>query len=216
MTPAPDPKQVLFYNLTETNPLPSGGGTLEEASWRRHLGGCILEEASWRRYLGGGIWRRHLGGGILEEASWRRHLGGGIWRHLGGILEASGSIWEASGRPLRGSWKASGGTWEAPGGSPGPPGLQMRIGAKVCQNQCVLLSNVARPPVLAESGEGDTHDPRSLPTKVSKRRGGTEPQPHPLTQKTIHQNPFSVNTVWGIYCFYDPSARTQSGFYLIT
>ena len=102
---------------------------------------------------------------------------------------------EAPGRDIM----ASGETREAPGGSPRPPGLQRRFGAKVCQNHCVLSTKVARPSVLAESGEGDTHDPRSLRTKVGGRTGGTEPKPQPLTQKTIRQNPFSVNTVWGIY-----------------
>ena len=38
----------------------SGGGIMDEESWRGHHGG---------RHHGGGIWRKHL-----EEASWRRHL----------------------------------------------------------------------------------------------------------------------------------------------
>ena len=74
----------------------------------------------------------------MEEESWRRNLGRGIidWRHL----EASASVWEVSGRPLGNIWEASGGNWEAAGGSPGPPWFQKRLGGKMCQNHCVLLS----------------------------------------------------------------------------
>ena len=55
------------------------GGSTEEAS-----GGGIMDETSWR-----GIWRGHL-----EEASWSKHHGGGIMEetslmrnHARGIME---------------------------------------------------------------------------------------------------------------------------------
>ena len=113
MTPARDPKQ-LFLRATRMRNHEgdimqgdimedaSGGGFMDEESWRRHHGGGIreaswtrhLEEASWRRP--GDIWRRHHGGGIMEEASGRRHQGEGImeeasWRrHHGGVTNAPG------------------------------------------------------------------------------------------------------------------------------
>jgi len=52
--------------------------------------------------------------------------------------------------------------------------------------------------VFARSGEGAMHQVLRLRTKVSDRGGRAEPPPQSLTQKTIRQNPFSVNTVWGI------------------
>jgi hypothetical protein len=67
LTPARDPKQILFVMW-------------EKASGRRQLG-----EASGRRHL-----RRHLRGCIWKETSEERHLGRGIcedsgktWDHLG-------------------------------------------------------------------------------------------------------------------------------------
>ena len=80
MTPARDPKQILFY---------LGGGSWEKATGRghlrRHLGGCIWEETSEERHLGRGIWENsgktwhHLGSpGITQD-----HLGSSIWNHLG-------------------------------------------------------------------------------------------------------------------------------------
>ena len=109
-----------------------------------------------------------------------------MWRHL-----------KASGKHLGDLWEASGETWEAPGGSPGPPWLQRRPGLKLCQTHRVLLSKVARATILAESGEGDMHDLRSLRTKVGGRRPGTAATEASPALKTIRQNPYSVNTVWG-------------------
>ena len=48
------------------------GGSTEEAS-----GGGIVDETSWRGIWRGHLeeasWSRHHGGGIMEEESWRRH-----------------------------------------------------------------------------------------------------------------------------------------------
>ena len=71
---------------------------------RGELGGDTMDEASWRRHLGGG---RHHGGtswmhmGDIWEASRRTS-----WRSIleeGGIMEEHpGSIWETSGRHQEG------------------------------------------------------------------------------------------------------------------
>ena len=79
----------------------------------------------------------------------------GIWRHLGGIWDSLEALWET----LLGSPGL-------PGGSLGLQGHGRRLGGKMMQNHRAFLSEVARPGVLAESGEGDPHDLRSLRTKV--------------------------------------------------
>ena len=113
-----------------------------------------------------------------EEESWGRNLesSAGIW--------ISGRHLEASGRHLGGTWEASGGTWEAPGGSPRPPGLKGRLGVKIMQTHSVCLSKVAQPTILAESGEGDPHDLRSLHTKVGGHRGQQSRHEIPNTEDT--------------------------------
>ncbi len=108
-----------------------------------------MEEESWRNHEGGIMekesWRRNHGGGTLEEESWRRDLGG---------------FWEA---------------FRSPGRHPEAPRRpELKIG-KMSQNHGVLLSKVSRPAVLAESGEGDMHDLRSLRTKVGARSAATHP-----------------------------------------
>ncbi len=141
-----------------------GEGILEE-SWRRNLGGGIMEEEPWKRNHGGIMeresWRRNRGRGIMEEEPWRRNRGGGIMEE---------ESWP--GRPRR------------------HPGGQRRLRGKSCQNQRVFLSKVARPTILAESGEGDPHDLRSLRTKVgvNSRGGSQRPAPGPSPDR---QNPYS-------------------------
>ena len=66
------------------------------------------------------------------------------------------------------------------------------------QNHCVFLSKVARPTILAESGEGDPHRLPHLRTKVGGRAPRADPAMTPPSSKTNRQNPSSVNTVWGI------------------
>ena len=53
-----------------------------------------------------------------------------------------------------------------PGGSLGLQGHGRRLGGKIMQSHCVFLTKVDSPTILAESGEGDPHDLRSLRTKV--------------------------------------------------
>ncbi len=66
-----------------------------------------------------------------------------------------------------------------------------RLGDKMMQNHCVFLSKVDSPTILAESGEGDPHDLRSLRTKVHRRRWPDDPaEEHPIP-KTNRQNPYS-------------------------
>ena len=108
---------------------------------------------------------------------------GGIWRHLGGIWDSLEALCET--------------LLCSPGGSLGLQGHGRCLGAKMMQDHCVLLSKVARPTILAESGEGDPHDLRSLHTKVAGRRGRADPAQTPPSSKTIRQKPYSVNTAWG-------------------
>ena len=52
--------------------------------------------------------------------------------------------------------------------------------------------------LLAESGEGDPHRLPRLRTKVGGRRPRADPTLTPPSSKTMRQNPYSVNAVWGI------------------
>ena len=176
-----------------------------------------MQEAS-----GGSIWRRHHRnrhhahlGGIWRylETTWRhleasqasgRQLGS-IWRHLGGIWEASGNIWEASG-----------GTQETPGKHPGgtqghpeaprrhPRGTQEVRGfwdAKTTIRHERGMKKVPRPTVSRAQERPDPHQVRSLSAKVSGHRRRADPPKGSLPPKKVRQNPFSVNTVWGIYIY---------------
>ena len=58
------------------------------------------------------------------------------------------------------------------------------------QNHCVFLSKVARPTILAESGEGDPHDLRSLRTKVEGHSAADLADQHRALTPD-RQNPYS-------------------------
>ena len=64
------------------------------------------------------------------------------------------------------------------------------------ENTLNYKGKVARPTLLAESGEGDTHDPRSLSTKVAHTIEGeyhaTQQGPFTRTVRTP-----SDKSVWG-------------------
>ncbi len=83
-------------------------------------------------------------------------------------------IW-SSYNSLEALWETLLGSPGLPGGSLGLQGHGRRLGGKMMQNHNVFLTKVARPPVLAESGEGDPHDPRSLRTKVVHRSSAEGP-----------------------------------------
>ncbi len=80
-----------------------------------------------------------------------------------------------------GPQKAPRGTKEAPRRHPGVPkwlpqapmgsaGGQSCLGENMSQNHRVLLSKVDSPTISPQRGEGDTHDLRSLRTKVDLRQ----------------------------------------------
>ena len=115
---------------------------------------------------------------------------------------------EAQERPRR----HPGGTQEAPRRHPRHPRLQKHLGGEMCsdigltptpnakikkismdvlhqihprrENTINYKGKVVRPTLLAESGEGDTHDPRSLSTKVARGSNQRIAQPNkgPLTE----------------------------------
>ena len=90
-----------------------------------------------------------------------------IWRYLGGIWTHLGGIWE--------SLEA---LWGALLGSPGLPGAPGAWEASWRQNDAkpYCFSDVnEKATILAESGEGDPHDLRSLRTKVGGRGPRAEP-----------------------------------------
>ena len=97
-------------------------------------------------------------------ASWC--IMGSMGRLSGGSLGAVWGLQEASRRH-------PGGTQETPRRHPEAPrrhpGGQRRLGGKVCQNMCVLLSKVVRPTVSPARERTDPHDLRSLRTKVGGR-----------------------------------------------
>ena len=68
------------------------------------------------------------------------------------------------------------------------------------QNQLVFLSKVARPTVLAESGEGDPHDLRSLRTKVEGRSSADLIDQHRALHQTV-RTPTVENCLGNIYIY---------------
>ena len=136
-----------------------------------------------------------VGGSLGEDESIRItwDTSGG---HLGGIGEGPGShlggIWETSGRDLAGIWETSG----RPGGARGPG---RHLGAD-CVHLPVFYQPKWRDRASRVHGTSSTFtlignlQQLSAAAHPPRRRAGLQP-----ASKTNRQNPYSVNTVWGIF-----------------
>ena len=179
-------RRILEVESWKRNP---GGGILEEESWTRNTRTGIIEEESLRRNPERGILKEESqrwnpGGGILEEESQRRNPGRKIPEG------ALGAPPRSSGGTPRSLLKASGAPLERPGPLSGLRGN--------CVESIMFFCRKWRDrPFRLYGSEATCTNCRACAQKLIgvnvqiAGRGITQSQSH-------RQNPYSVNTVWGI------------------
>ena len=132
--------------------------------------------------------------GDTQEA--RRNHPGGFQEDPGAPMRHAGRFQEAPRRHSGSAQRYPEGTQSLPGGSQWTRG---GFEIKCAKTMLLLFRNRRDPPILAENGEGDAHNLRSLRTRIGRCAAHEEPTDHPPVSKESRENPVpEVGVVWGI------------------